>query len=137
MTQMLDDTTRVSGQIRPEDVAAAAAAGVTMIVNNRPDGEEPGRPTGAAIADAAAKAGIAYRHIPVEAGFEPAMVAAMGEALDAGPALIFCKSGTRSAYLWALARAKQGADADNLVRRAGQAGYNVRPLLPWLRGEES
>ena len=137
MTQMLDDTTRVSGQIRPEDVAAAAAAGVTIIVNNRPDGEEPGQPAGAAIADAAAEAGLAYRHLPVEAGFKPEMVAAMGEALDAGPALIFCKSGTRSAYLWALARAKQGADADDLVRRAGQAGYNVRPLLPWLRGEES
>ena len=136
MTQMLDDTTRVSGQIQPGDVAAAAAAGVAMIVNNRPDGEEPGQPAGAAIADAAAEAGIAYRHIPVEAGFEPEMVAAMGEALDAGPALIFCKSGTRSAYLWALARAKQGADANDLVHRAGQAGYNVRPLLPWLRGEE-
>ncbi len=135
MTQMLDDTTRVSGQIAPEDVATAAAAGVTIIVNNRPDCEEPGQPAGAAIAEAAANAGIAYRHIPVEAGFEPEMVAAMGEALDAGPALIFCKSGTRSAYLWALARAKQGADADDLVSRAGQAGYNVRPLLPWLRGE--
>ena len=61
----------------------------------------------------------------------------MGEALAnaEGNALIFCKSGTRSAYLWALARARQGADADELVLRAAQAGYDLRPILPWLKGD--
>ena len=45
----LDDTVRVSGQIRPEELAALTAEGVTMIVNNRPDGEAPGQPSRALL----------------------------------------------------------------------------------------
>ena len=47
MFRQLDDHMLVSGQIAPEDVAEAAAQGVTMIVNNRPDGEIPGQPSSA------------------------------------------------------------------------------------------
>ena len=42
MLRQLDDKTLVSGQIAPDDVAALAAQGVTMIVNNRPDDEDAG-----------------------------------------------------------------------------------------------
>ena len=35
----------------------------------------------------------------------------------------------------ATARARQGADADALIFRAGQAGYNLRPILSWLKSE--
>src|SRR3954469_20204732 len=108
----LDADTLVAGQIRPEDVAAAAASGVTLIVNNRPDHEEFGQPPGAAIQAAAEAAGLAYRHIPVQGGVSGAQIEAMAEALDAagGKLLAFCRSGTRSTYLWALARARRGAD---------------------------
>src|SRR4051812_103648 len=90
----------VSGQIAPEDVAALAASGVRTIINNRPDGEEPGQPTSAEIEAAATAAGLSYRHIPVVGGFSEAQVEAMADALDAGPVLAFCRSGTRSTYLW-------------------------------------
>ena len=53
-------------------------------------------------------------------------------ALANADVLIYCKSGTRSAFLWALARARQGADVDDLVSQAAQAGYDLRPILPWL-----
>ena len=59
----LDAAFLVSPQIQPGDVAAAAAMGVTTIVNNRPDGEEPGQPAGAEIEAAARAAGLAYRPI--------------------------------------------------------------------------
>ena len=49
----LDADTFVAGQIRPEDVAEAAAQGVTLIVNNRPDHEEPGQPLAEEIRQAA------------------------------------------------------------------------------------
>lgn len=134
MSRRLGDSVLVSGQIQAADVADFAASGVTMIVNNRPDGEEPGQPPGAEIEAAARAAGLDYAHIPVSDALSDDKVAAMGEALANadGHVLIYCKSGTRSAFLWALARARQGADADDLVSRAAQAGYDLRPILPWL-----
>lgn len=125
----------VSGQIAPEEVAAAVAAGITLIVDNRPDGEEPGQPAAAAIEAAARDAGIAFRHIPVSGGIAPDQIAAMAEALDEnqGKALAFCRSGTRSTYLWALAQARRGMGADEIVAAAEAAGYDVSALRPYLR----
>jgi uncharacterized protein (TIGR01244 family) len=128
----LDEGIWVSVQIRPEDVATAAAAGVRIIVNNRPDGEEPGQPSSAEIETAARAAGLDYRHIPISAGFPSDTIAAMAEALGQGPMLAFCKSGTRSTYLWALAEAARGAHAEELVGRAAAAGYDLGPIRPWL-----
>jgi len=130
----LDEDVLVAGQIQPGDVPALAARGVTMIVNNRPDGEEPGQPEGAEIEAAAREAGIAYRHIPVAAGFSPEQVEAMAEALGAsgGAMLAYCRSGTRSTYLWALARAGAGEQADGLVTKAAAAGYDLRPIAALL-----
>ncbi len=131
----LDDSTLVSVQIAPAQVAQAAAMGVTMIVNNRPDGEEPGQPASAEIEAAAQAAGIGYRHIPVTmGGFGPEQVAAMADALDAaeGRTLAFCKSGTRSTFLWALAEKDRGADGTELFEKAAGAGYDLSPLRAYL-----
>ena len=137
MFRPLGDNVFVSGQIQASDVAEYAARGVTIIVNNRPDGEEADQPPAAEIEAAARAAGLDYVHIPVSNALSDDKVAAMGEALAnaEGNALLFCKSGTRSAYLWALARARQGAEADELIFRAAQAGYDLRPILSWLKGE--
>ena len=51
--RQLDEKTLVSGQIQPADVPAIKAQGVTMIVNNRPDGEDAGQPSGEDIERAA------------------------------------------------------------------------------------
>jgi uncharacterized protein (TIGR01244 family) len=129
----LDETTLIATrQLYPADIPVAAASGTRLIVNNRPDGEEPGQPSSAEIEAAARAAGLDYRHIPVAGGFSANRVAAMAEALENGPVLAYCRSGTRSTYLWALARALRGAEADTLVRRAAEAGYDLRPLLPQL-----
>lgn len=121
----------VSPQVRPEDLAAAAQAGCSLIINNRPDNEEPGQPGGAQIAAAAKAAGLAYRAIPVDsAGLGPQQVAALQEELRApsGVILAFCRSGTRSTLLWALAQAGLGEDPDTLAAMARTAGYDVAPV---------
>lgn len=130
MFRQIDESMLVSGQIQPEDVQAAVDAGVTMIVNNRPDGEQPGQPAGAEIEAAARAAGLAYRHIPVAGGLSPDLVQAMAEALDAaeGKVLGFCAAGTRSTYLWALARLKAGDDVEDIITKAGAAGYDLGAL---------
>jgi uncharacterized protein (TIGR01244 family) len=130
----LDGKIFVSGQIAPGDMAAIAGAGVTMIVNNRPDGEEPGQPAASAIEAAAKAAGLEHRYIPVAGGFSEAQVAAMAEALEAadGAILAFCRSGTRSCFLWALARSRLGDDAATLIAKAGAAGYDLAPISAYL-----
>ena len=121
-------------QIEPGDLPAAAANGVTLILNNRPDGEEAGQPSSAEIAAAARAAGLDYRHIPVSGGFNLDDVLAMADALDAaqGKALLCCRTGTRSTFLWALARSARGARADELIAQAAAAGYDLSPIRPHL-----
>jgi uncharacterized protein (TIGR01244 family) len=136
MLKRIDDSTIVAGQIYPEEVPGLAAVGVKMIVNNRPDGEEPGQPAAAQIEAAAQAAGLGYRHIPVgPGGLSSDLVTEMAEAIDAseGTLLAFCRSGTRSTYLWALARSHQGADGDALIEKAAAAGYDLSPLARFLR----
>ena len=135
MFRRIDEKTLVAGQVHAEDIATAKAAGVTMIVNNRPDGEEAGQPPAAEIEAAARAAGLGYRHIPVASGFSAGQVAAMAEALEAaeGPVLAFCRSGTRSTFLWALARAEVGDDGEELMRKAAAAGYDLSPIRALLQ----
>lgn len=57
----------------------------------------------------------------------------MAAALEDGPVLAFCRSGTRSCMLWALARAKQGADPAELYDQAAAAGYDLSPIYAMLQ----
>ncbi|NNC73083.1 MAG: TIGR01244 family phosphatase [Sphingomonadaceae bacterium] len=131
MFRTLSDTMLAAPQISPDDVARAAAEGITLIVNNRPDDEAPGQPAGAAIQGAAKDAGIDYLAIPVtHAGFSLPQVEAMREAIEnnKGKTLAFCRSGTRSTLLWALARVHMGDDPDAVEAAADEAGYSVAPV---------
>ena len=107
MFRQLTNRLWVSPQISLANVADAAAMGITLIINNRPEGESADQTPGDAIAAAAHAAGIAYVAIPVShAGFSLNQVTALEAALhDAGdaPVLAYCRSGTRSTLLWALA----------------------------------
>jgi uncharacterized protein (TIGR01244 family) len=136
----IDATISVAPQIAPEDVPALAQAGFKAIVNNRPDGEEFTQPEGEAMRRAAEAAGLKYSAIPVtHAGFSAVQVEAMADAIRAagGPVLAFCRSGTRSCNLWALAEASRGGDPAELTAKAAAAGYDIsgiRPLLDSLSG---
>lgn len=141
MIRVLNETVSVAAQITPEQVAALADEGYVMIVNNRPDGEEPGQPNGDAIRAAAQSAGLKYTAIPVtHAGFSHPQLDAMAQALmeAEGRVLAYCRSGTRSCNLWALAAAKAGRNPDLLVAQAESAGYDlttIRPLLDTLSSQ--
>jgi uncharacterized protein (TIGR01244 family) len=126
----LDDKVLVSGQIRPDEVAALRTQGVTLIVNNRPDGEEPDQPLGVEIEEAAAAAGIDYRSVPIIRGIGPADVEAMRDAISSsqGKVLAFCRSGTRSGLVWALARNDEGMAREEIERRLISAGVDPTPI---------
>ena len=136
MVRKLDDRVSVAPQIAPGDMDSLARAGFTTIVNNRPDGESPDQPGGDSVAEAARAAGLAYHAIPVSpAGIGPDQVQSMAAVLrDApGPVLAYCRSGTRSTNLWALAGATLGENPERLVRAAADAGYDIAGLTPTLR----
>ncbi len=123
-------------QIRPDEVPALAAAGIGHIVNNRPDSEVPPELQGAAVAAAAAAAGIGYTAIPVDhVGLSAGQVEALRAVLSGarGRVLGYCRSGTRSTHLWALAEAAGGADPEAIVAAAAGAGYDVSALVPLMR----
>ena len=132
MFRTLTDRILVAPQISVDDVAEAQAQGVTMIVNNRPDDEEPGQVNVAQIEAAALKAGIAYIAVPVaHGGFAPWQLDGMAQALEQagdGKLLAYCRSGTRSTLLWALTRARAGDHPDVLAAQAAAAGYDISPV---------
>lgn len=131
MFRQLDEKTMVSGQITPADIAEARRLGVTLIVNNRPDNEDPGQPLGADIEQAALAEGLAYRHVPIVRGMGPTDVEQMREALHAagdGKLLAFCRSGNRSTLAWAVARSEDGVAREELERRAEGAGFSLAPV---------
>ena len=131
----LDANLSASPQLTPDDVRAAAAQGFRTIIDLRPDGEEPGQPAAATIEAAAREHGLAFVHIPVVSGqVEDTQVDAMARALadQPGPALGYCRTGTRVATLWALTQAGQ-ADTDTLVNTARDAGYDIEKLRPRLQ----
>lgn len=135
MIRQLDDKTLVSGQIAPEEVAALAAQGVTVLVNNRPDGEEPGQPLASDIEAAAKEAGIAYHFIPIARGIGPADVECMQEALrdvGDGKMFAFCRSGNRSSLTWALAMRAEGMAREEVEQRLREAGVDAAPIAHLL-----
>ncbi|HWL58583.1 MAG TPA: TIGR01244 family sulfur transferase [Paracoccus sp. (in: a-proteobacteria)] len=123
----------VSPQIHPEELAALAAEGFRVVINNRPDAEVGPDENSIAMKAAAEAAGMEYREIPFVPGqVTPDMVEAQAEALALpGRKIAYCRSGNRSTVLWALSRAGEEPTA-NLIEAAAQAGYDlsgVRPLI--------
>ena len=141
MFRTLDDTIMVAPQIGIDAVAEAKALGVRLIINNRPEGESDDQVPGDAIEAAARAEGLDYVAIPIShAGFSEPQVAAMRAALDGatGPVLAYCRSGTRSTLLWALAQSAKGDHPAALAEKAARAGYDLAPvatLMDMLRSK--
>jgi sulfide:quinone oxidoreductase len=130
----LTPTLSVSPQLSEVDVAQAARDGFRSIVDNRPDGEEPGQLSAVEMETLARSHGMAFAHVPAIPGkIGDGEVAQMVSALARldGPVLAYCRTGTRSATLWALSQA--GAQsADSLIATARDAGYDLTALRPRL-----
>ena len=126
----LTDTLSVSPQIAAADLPALHAAGIRAIICNRPDGEGPDQPTVTEIRAAAAPLGIDVHYLPVDTGKVTDDRATQFGALVAsleGPVLAYCRSGTRSATLWALSQAGL-RPLNDIVATAAAAGYDLHAI---------
>ena len=120
---------------QPEAAAwtALADAGITTVINLRPDFEMPERNEALEVASA----GLTYVNVPVSGAdtLQPGQAAALWRALEAspGPVLVHCGSGNRCGALLALVEAwhRGGSPREALEfgRRAGLSG-----LEPVVRG---
>jgi sulfide:quinone oxidoreductase len=121
----------VAGRLDRADVDALARAGVRTIINNRPDGEDPGQLPAAEARRIAEAHGIAYHHIPITAAtLSRADVDAFAAVLRDAPAPVVahCRSATRSTLLWALTRMREGANSFSLIAGAAQHGIDIASL---------
>ncbi len=129
-TVSVSESFAVSPQIRLEDMRELADAGYRTVICNRPDGEEPNQLDVASMRDAAQAAGIAFHHIPVSGGAFPRdaieAFSKVREEAD-GKVLAFCRTGTRSITLDALANI-ENETADERIKRAQRAGYDLSGL---------
>lgn len=122
----------VAPQISVEDVQEAVRQGFRTIINNRPDNEEPGQPSGHQIEAAAKAAGLEYFHVPVRGAPTPEQVETTNRILADAPApvLAYCRSGTRSITTWSLGQAVSGARGRDELKALGrQAGYDLSGVL--------
>lgn len=131
----LDPNYAVTGQIGPVDVAEAARLGYKTIICNRPDDEGgPEQPSAAENRKAAESAGMKYLYIPMTPDtLSPQMIEAVRKAIDEspGPILAHCKSGARSALLYALAHCcHKNGEVDEILGRAEKEGYDLWKMKP-------
>lgn len=123
----IDDSISVAPQITPDALSELAAMGFRSVICNRPDGEAPDQPGIDEMAAAAAAAGLEFRALPLAPGqLTPTLIEDFGAALDEmpGPVLAYCRSGTRSATLWALSQSGKRAPAE-ILGMAATAGYDL------------
>ena len=117
----------VTGAIDAADFAIIRALGFRSVINNRPDGEEPGQLTGADEAALATSAGLGYRFIPAAKLdlFSDHVVGEMQSALQTldGPILAHCKAGMRSAIAWAAA-SSHSQPIDEILDKVAAAGFD-------------
>ena len=123
--KQLTENISVSAQIKRSDMADLAKLGFKTVINNRPDREVLFQPRSKTLAARAKKAGITYLYLPVISGkmtqknvddFAALLTKAQG------PVLAFCRTGTRSANLWAQAN-PEDLTRNDITHIGAQAGY--------------
>lgn len=128
MSARVSEDLSVSVQIATNQLEQFAAQGVVLLICNRPDGEEPNQPDFSEIESSAKAVGIKALYQPVIPGqISDQAIADFGSALEAanGKVLAYCRTGTRSITLWALSKAREGCNIDELLHTAHQAGYDI------------
>ena len=132
IVKKLDKRVATAGQLAAAEFSELGKLGYSVIVNHRPDHEEPGQPTSQELAEAARVSGLTYVWIPVSGMPDRAAVeataAVLENASESAPVLMFCRSGMRSTAAWAMAERARGVDADELRTAAAAGGYDLSRL---------
>lgn len=129
LRQLADDVF-VCAFVPPEKLGDLAPKFRT-IINNRPDAEEPAQPSSSEIEGEARRLGLDYIHLPIVPGqITDEETAKFGEAIarSKGPVIAFCRTGLRSAMLWAFSQSGKRS-VDEILKTAAAAGYDLSSIV--------
>lgn len=125
----------VSPQISVDDVQTIKTAGFKSIICNRPNGEGADQPTFSEIEAKAQELGLRCIYQPVTSGkvttddalkFEESL-----QTLER-PIFAYCRTGTRSITLWAMATSKTSTD-EEILTLSQKAGYDLSGVVRRLK----
>ena len=133
----LFDNIYVAGQISATDFPSLVEAGIKVIINNRPDNEEPGQLPSTDAQALAEQHSIEYHYLPMANGqpLPETLVSDFKAIVDKTDGLILthCRSGMRSSFIWALGQIPEGnITVDQAIDSAQNAGIplaNARSVL--------
>jgi len=117
----------VAGQIKEADLVAAKGLGASLVICNRPDGEDPGQSDVATVSAWAESMGMAFEHISIDSGGPTGeAINATVEAIKSGQTIFaYCRTGTRCSILWSLANAStKTIETLDILAATRAAGYD-------------
>lgn len=126
--KMLTAQLSITPQIVPDDLVTLTERGFRSVVCNRPDGEGADQPNFAEIAVRCQSHGLEAAYLPVVSGkISDEDASAFGELLDRlpGPIAAYCRTGTRSATLWALSEASRDRSLPDILASTKAAGCDL------------
>ncbi len=115
---------------KPGTLQRLSNGGFRSIINNQPDTDDGLLMSSSEVAAEAEAIGLSYLHIPIE-GRNPLEkdVRSFSEALATMPRPIFayCRTGGRSASLWAMASVGD-IDTETLIAQCRRIGFDISGL---------
>ena len=122
----------VAPQLVKEDFVALNEQGFKRIINNRPELESEGQPSGKSLQEAAEAMGLEYISNPIDLSkLSQEHVSCQADALSkVKKTLAFCRTGTRSSVLWVLLNNAQGGNYENLSAHVSSKGFDLTRCIP-------
>lgn len=129
--EKISDYLYISKQLDERNIKRIAQfEGIKTVICNRPDGEEPGQPDFETVKHWLNEAGIehvVYLPATMDTITDDTLLQEFQETVAKSPApiLAYCRTGTRSALMWALNQAKRGVEVNSVIKAADLAGVDL------------
>ena len=129
----VSDNFYVSSQIGEEDLISFKNEGFSLIVCNRPNGEEENQTDFELIHKRCKSIGLTFINLPMIPGdLQSELIFETKKILDTNQkTLAYCRTGTRCINLWACANVFK-EKVDETIKMASRAGYDLDHLRPML-----
>ena len=129
----VSDNFYVSSQIGEEDLVSFKNEGFSLIVCNRPNGEEENQTDFELIQKQCESIGLTFINLPMISGnLQSEIIFETKKILDTNQkTLAYCRTGTRCINLWACANVFK-ENVDETIKMASRAGYDLDHLRPML-----
>ena len=129
----VSDNYYVSSQISEEELVSFKNEGFSLIVCNRPNGEEENQTDFELIHERCESIGLTFINLPMVPGdLQSELIFETKKILDTNKkTFAYCRTGTRCINLWACANVLE-EKVDETIKMASRAGYDLDHLRPML-----